>query len=67
MLHALSVGRLRTEANDATIKSGFGRIKHENGTYEDITPLGVGRVRTLLDHVEPKPEDEVDWGLDLLD
>ena len=63
MLHALADGTLRTEANEATQRSGFGRIKHADGTYEDIAPHNGGIVRTVLDHVEPNSEDEIDWAL----
>ena len=44
-------GRLRREANDATRRSGWGRIKHEDGTYEDIAPHKGGIARTILDGV----------------
>ena len=60
-LALLADGSLLTQANDATRRSGFGRIKNEDGTYEDIAPHGGGIVRTILDHVEPNPEDEIDW------
>ena len=59
-LALLADGSLRTQANDATRKSGFGRIKHEDGTYEDISRHGVGIVRTLLDHVVPNIADDID-------
>ena len=60
-LALLADGSLLTQANDATRRSGFGRIKNEDGTYEDIAPHGGGIVRTILDHVEPNPEDEIAW------
>ena len=64
-LALLANGSLRTEANDATRKSGFGRIKHENGTYEDIARHGGGIVRTLLDHMTPHIFDDKQlWTLD---
>ena len=59
-LALLADGSLRRQANDATRRSGFGRIKHEDGTYEDIAPHGGGIVRTLLDHVLPNIDDEED-------
>ena len=60
MLRALAAGTLRTEANEATRKSGFGRIKHEDGSYEDLDPHSGGIVRTVLDHVELNSEEELD-------
>ena len=60
LLHRLAAGTLRTEANEATQRSGFGRIKHADGTYEDIAPHTGGTVRTVLDHVEPNSEEEID-------
>ena len=60
MLHALADGTLQSEANEATQRSGFGRIKHADGTYEDIAPHKGGIVRTVLDHVEPNSEEEID-------
>ena len=60
LLRALADGTLRTEANEATQRSGFGRIKHADGTYEDIAPHNGGIVRTVLDHVEPNSEEEID-------
>ena len=59
-LALLAEGTLRRQANDATRRSGIGRIKHEDGTYEDIAPHGGGIVRTLLDHVVPNIDDELD-------
>ena len=58
LLNSLVTGKLRAEANDATIKSGFGRIKHLNGTYEDIRPHNGGIVKTLLDNVVVEVESE---------
>ena len=60
MLHALAAGTLRTEANEATRRSGWGRIKHEDGSWEDIAPHGGGIVRTVLDHVVPTRADDDD-------
>ena len=57
-LALLANGSLRTEANDATRKSGFGRIKYEDGTYEDIARHGGGIVKTLLDHMTPHIFDD---------
>ena len=36
LLQKLDRGTLRTEANDATRKSGYGRIPHEDGSFEDL-------------------------------
>ena len=36
LLHALAAGTLHTEANEATRRSGWGRIKHEDGSWEDM-------------------------------
>ena len=52
LLDALASGHLRTAASEATRKSGWGRIKHEDGTFEDISRDGGGIVRTILDNVE---------------
>ena len=38
-------------ADSATRKSGWGRIKHPDGTFEDIAPHNGGIVRTVLDSV----------------
>ena len=51
LLEELDLGTLRTEANDATRKSGWGRIKHADGTFEDLAPHNGGIVRTVLDHI----------------
>ena len=53
MLEDLDAGKLHAEANDATRKSGWGRIKHRDGTFEDIAPHNGGIVRTVLDKVDP--------------
>ena len=58
MLADLALGKLRAAANDATRKSGYGRIKHPDGSFEDITPDGGGIVRTVLDNVVLSTEDE---------
>ena len=62
LVEALERGTLHTEANDATRKSGWGRIKHLDGTYEDIAPHKGGIVRTVLDNIvlEVKCEEESD-------
>ena len=59
-LHALAAGTLLKEANEATRASGRGRIRNEDGTFEDIAPHHGGIVRTLLDHVLPTEADDDD-------
>ena len=59
-LDALADGNLRTQANDATRRSGWGRIKHEDGSWEDIAPHNGGIVRKVLDHLVPTPPDDID-------
>ena len=51
VLSDLRTGKLRHEANAATKASGWGRIKHADGSFEDITPNGGGIVRSVLDNV----------------
>ena len=51
LLEDLVGGKLHAEANDATRKSGWGHIKHPDGTFEDIAPHNGGIVRTVLDSV----------------
>ena len=60
LLHALAAGTLRTQANEATWRSGWGRIKHEDGSWEDVAPHGGGIVRKLLDRVVPTRADDSD-------
>ena len=49
---------LHTAANDATRKSGFGRIKLPNGDFEDIAPHNGGIVRTVLDKIVTTTADD---------
>ena len=58
LLEDLVLGKLQEAANVATRKSGYGRIKHPDGSFEDITPDGGGIVRTVLDNVVLSTEDE---------
>ena len=51
MVQALDHGTLLNEANDATRKSCWGRIKHRDGSFEDLAPHNGGIVRTVLDNV----------------
>ena len=61
---APSPSSLLAAANEATRLSGWGRIKHRDGTFEDIAPHNGGIVRTVLDSVVPhevsddEPEEE---------
>ena len=64
LLKDLVDGKLHAEANDATRRSGWGRIKHPDGTFEDIAPHNGGIVRTVLDNVvveELCEEDLPSW------
>ena len=56
ILEELDTGTLHATANEATRKSGWGRIKHLDGTFEDIAPHNGGLVRTVLDTVVPNDE-----------
>ena len=51
-------GKLHAAANAATLKSGWGRIKHPNGTFEDIAPHNGGIVRTILDNIVTNSADD---------
>ena len=61
LLQQLVAGTLLTKANEATRKSGWGRIKHEDGSYEDLARHGGGIVRTVLDRMLPTKADDHDW------
>ena len=58
LLVDLRAGTLHDAANDATTKSGWGRIKHRNGTFEDIAPHNGGIVRTILDNIVTTSADD---------
>ena len=61
MLEGKAAGKLHDAANEATRKSGWGRIKNRDGTFEDIAPNGGGIVRTLLDgHFWPDDDSDAD-------
>ena len=68
LLADLELGKLQEAANEATRTSGYGRIKHADGSFEDIAPHGGGVVRTVLDNVvlsiEEETMDEDDENLD---
>ena len=55
-LALLADGSLRREANDATLRSGFGRIRLPDGGFEDITQHGGGMLKTVLDDWLPNIE-----------
>ena len=70
LLQKLDRGTLRTEANDATRKSGWERIQHADGSIEDLTLHNGGIVRTVLDDVvveeiseaeEPNEKQSPNW------
>ena len=44
LLSDLRSGNLLYEANEATLKAGWGRIKQSDGSFQDITPNGGGIV-----------------------
>ena len=54
----LREGKLHAAANVATKNSGFGRIKHPNGDFEDIAPHNGGIVRTVLDKIVTTSADD---------
>ena len=58
LVQDLAEGKLHAAANEATRASGWGRIKHLDGTYEDIAPHNGGIVRTVLDNVVIETDDE---------
>ena len=60
LLQDLKSGKLRDEAHEATRKSGFGRIKHTDGTTEDISRHGGGVVRSILASFQPEVSLDVD-------
>ena len=51
LLQKRDCGTLRIAANDATRKSGYGRIHHEDGSFEDLHCHQSSKVRTLFDNV----------------
>jgi len=53
VLADLESGALRRRANDATERSGFGRIKNDDGTSQDIGPNTGGLTRRILDNSTP--------------
>ena len=59
LLEDLAAGTLHDAADSATRKSGWGRIKNRDGTFEDIAPHGGGIVRTVLDNVDPSSSGDV--------
>ena len=49
LIEELNSGELQKRANDATEKSGHGRIRNSDGTYTDIGGSTQGTTRTILD------------------
>ena len=64
LLEDLVGGKLHDAANAATRKSGWGRIKHRDGTFEDIAPHNGGIVRTVLDKVDPASSSDEYYNMD---
>ena len=60
LLQELQSGKLHEEANEATKKSGFGRLKYLDGSFEDISRHGGGIVRSILASVQPEVSLDVD-------
>jgi hypothetical protein len=60
MVHELQSGKLVRDANAATIRSGFGRIRNEeDATMErDIGPNTAGLTRTVLDQWPHEASDD---------
>ena len=52
MIRSYADGHLLDAANEATLASGWGRIKNFDGSFKDINPVGGGIVRTVLDKIE---------------
>ena len=66
-LELLATGTLLREANEATQRSGFGRLRLADGGYEDITQHGAGILRTVLDGMLPNIEAAGTENLSTLD
>ena len=59
LLHDFDSGELLRQANDATRASGHGRLRSEDGTFQDIGASTGGLLRTVLDNWRPPVlEDE---------
>jgi len=50
-------GKLQEAANNATRRCGWGRIKHKDGSFEDVAPHIGGITRTVLDDHVLGPEN----------
>ena len=64
LLNEFDNGVLLAQANEATKKSGHGRIKQTDGSFKDIGSNTGGLTRTILDGwVEPESSDdsEEEW------
>ena len=58
LLEDLAAGTLHDAADSATRKSGWGRIKHPDGSFEEVSPQCGLIVRTLLDDVDSVSTDD---------
>ena len=58
LLEDLAAGTLHDAADSATRKSGWGRIKHPDGSFEEVSPQCGLIVRTLLDNIDPMSTDD---------
>ena len=58
LLEDLAAGTLHDAADSATRKSGWARIKHPDGSFEEVSPQCGLIVRTLLDNVDPMSTDD---------
>ena len=58
LLEDLAAGTLHDAADSATRKSGWGRIKHPDGSFEEVSPQCGLIVRTLLDDVDSMSTDD---------
>ena len=60
LLHEFDIGELLREANDATRASGHGRLRSEDGSFQDDCSSTGSLLRTLLDDWKPSTLQYVD-------
>jgi hypothetical protein len=60
LLHEFDTGELLREANDATRASGHGRLRSEDGSFQDIGASTGSLLRTVLDDWKPSTLQYVD-------
>ena len=60
LLEELAADTLHEVANEATRRSGWGRIEHPDGSFDDVAPHNGGIVGPLLDNVAPISADDDD-------